>query len=110
MDDLDLYIERLFCCPIEDCTKNYKSKFTLKKHIEIWHLHRVSFQCRICNKGFVSKQNLREHIFIHQNIKPFRCSFCGKKFRQSSQLCLHKRSHKKNYSQTSEYIKGLNEF
>lgn len=109
MGELGLFIERLFCCPVEDCDREYKSKFNLKKHIQTWHLNAISFNCKVCNKKFVSKQNLREHNFIHLNKKPFKCTFCGKKFRQSSQLCLHKRSHKKNYGETCKFLQSINE-
>ena len=109
MDDLGLYIERLYCCPVEYCDREYKSKFNLKKHVQTWHLNIIAFSCKVCNKRFVSKQNLREHNFIHQDKKPFRCSFCGKKFRQSSQLCLHKRSHKKNYAETCKFLQSISD-
>ena len=109
MNELGLFIERLFCCSFGECDREYKSKFILKKHILIWHLNSISFTCKVCNKKFVSKQNLREHNFIHLNKKPFRCTFCGKKFRQSSQLCLHKRSHKKNYAESCRFLQSINE-
>ncbi|OMJ87222.1 hypothetical protein SteCoe_11062 [Stentor coeruleus] len=93
----------LFCCAVAGCGKEYKSKFNLKKHMFISHLGKNNFRCKKCNKLFVSKQNLREHSFIHSNIKPFKCSYCGKRFRQTSQLCMHKREHKKKYAETLKY-------
>ena len=98
---------KVYCCPYQDCEKNYQGKFNLKKHVIVRHLKIKTFNCNECGKKFVSKQNLREHKFIHLGIKPFRCSFCGKKFRQTSQLCMHKRKHKKLYAETLEYVVEL---
>jgi uncharacterized Zn-finger protein len=51
--------------------------------------------CLECKKHFVSKQNLKEHHFIHTGEKPFPCDEpgCFKRFRQISQLSIHKRIH-----------------
>jgi hypothetical protein len=48
-------------------------------------------------KKFASKQNLREHSYIHTGEKPFICqvSGCARQFRQASQLCVHKKYHEK---------------
>jgi len=97
----------LYCCPIFGCSKEYISKFNLKKHLHVSHLKKNLFECELCKKTFVSKQNLREHTFIHSGAKPFKCSFCGKKFRQTSQLCMHKRGHKKKYAETLKYAEEL---
>jgi growth factor independent 1 len=94
---------------MEGCMKEYTSKFNLKKHVSIVHLKKHNFSCQKCGKIFVSKQNLREHSFIHSGIKPLKCSFCGKKFRQTSQLCMHKRKHKKTYKETLNYVMQLDQ-
>lgn len=96
-----------YCCPMNDCGKEYQSKFNLKKHFKVSHLKGKCFECLTCNKSFVSKQNLQEHSYIHSGLKPFRCSFCGKKFRQTSQLSLHKRKHKKQYKETLKFALDL---
>lgn len=107
METLPMMVFTYFCCPLPGCMKEYISKFNLKKHIQVCHLKKHSFICHQCNKTFVSKQNLREHTFIHSGAKPFKCSFCGKKFRQTSQLCMHKRAHKKKYAETLKFAQEL---
>jgi hypothetical protein len=44
-------------------------------------------------KTFAYKQSLREHMFIHLNIKPYQCSVCDKSFQYGSQLHFHKKKH-----------------
>lgn len=71
-----------------------------------------SFNCSFCHKSLSSRQNLREHEYIHTGHRPYRCqiSGCNASFRQGSQLSLHKKCHLKNEVQTrgaEERINGL---
>jgi len=52
-------------CPYDDCNKSLSSKFNLQRHIDTCHLRIKRFECEVCFKRFASKQNLREHEFIH---------------------------------------------
>lgn len=85
-----------YCCYYDNCEKIYKTKFNLRRHINSYHLHIRSHTCARCNKSFVSKQNMKEHEFSHTGEKPFKCHEpgCSRRFRQSSQLSIHKRSHR----------------
>ncbi|OMJ78255.1 hypothetical protein SteCoe_6576 [Stentor coeruleus] len=62
-----------------------------------------NLKCKYCLKNLSSRQNLREHTYIHTGEKPYICTEpgCEKKFRQGSLLSIHKKIH-------SEIIKGLN--
>lgn len=84
-----------FECYYDFCHKIYKTKFNLRRHINSSHLKIKSYICDDCKKKFVSKQNLKEHILIHLGEKPFPCDEpgCGKKFRQGSQLAVHRKIH-----------------
>jgi C2H2-type zinc finger/Zinc finger, C2H2 type len=97
------FLITLYCCPFTQCVKEYKSKFNLKRHIMYNHLGKKPFNCSVCKKSFVSKQNLIEHQFIHTGAKPYKCSNCGAKFRQISLLSLHKRTHSIDYEKTLLY-------
>jgi len=83
-------------CYYEFCNASFKNKYNLKRHINTKHLGIRRFECEVCGKKLASKQNLVEHRFIHSNEKPFKCSYfgCNKSYRQSSQLCIHKRTHR----------------
>ena len=83
----------LFCCMALDCDKVYRSKFNLKRHVEIAHLKIKRFECELCHGMYSSLQNLKEHRNLHSGLKPFVCSVCKETFRQASQLSLHKRVH-----------------
>lgn len=89
-------MEEEFSCYYTNCNKKYKSKYNLTRHINSMHLGIKSFICSLCQKSFVSKQTLLEHEFLHTGEKPYKCAYpkCGKLFRQSSQLSIHKKSHR----------------
>ena len=86
-----------FICYYETCNKSYKTKFNLRRHINSFHLKLKNFKCEECSKCFVSKQNLKEHYYIHTGEKLFQCpeAKCGKRFRQASQLAVHRRIHER---------------
>jgi len=86
-----------FACFYADCPRRYNTKFNLQRHINTQHLNMRDFQCNYCPKRFPSKQNWTEHMYIHTNEKPYYCKFegCGKHFRQSSQLAVHHKIHKR---------------
>lgn len=54
------------------------------------------FQCVYCYKTLSSKQNYKEHIYIHTGEKPFKCTEpgCEESFRQGSQLSVHRKMHR----------------
>ncbi|OMJ91992.1 hypothetical protein SteCoe_5309 [Stentor coeruleus] len=53
-------------CYYEGCTKCYKTKYNLRRHINCNHLYIKEFSCEICSKTFASKQNLQGHERLHK--------------------------------------------
>ena len=63
--------------------------------IKLWdstqRRYRVSYICRYegCDKEFTKTWNLLDHVRMHEGIKPFACSICGKTFTQKGNLKKH---------------------
>ena len=49
--------------------------------------------CIFCPCQFVSTNELRKHILLHVNNKPFACDICNKKFTIKQALMRHKKKH-----------------
>merc|ERR1712032_1771052 len=49
--------------------------------------------CPICNKDCTNFPNLRSHLQVHNNIRPYACTFCEAKFARVSHLNRHIRTH-----------------
>lgn len=91
---------RMFCCKVEKCFKSFRSQDSLENHEKV---HKAKsdrdpkdFSCETCGRVLSTKQSLKEHTYTHLQKKLFRCSEigCGKTFKQSSQLCNHRKVHK----------------
>ena len=94
-----------FLCYYPDCAKTFVTKFNLRRHVNSTHLAIKAYTCPVCLKRFACKQNLSEHNFIHTGEKPFGCPQpgCGKRFRQASQLCVHRKTHKMEVEMCRSY-------
>ncbi|KAH8302765.1 hypothetical protein KR044_010645 [Drosophila immigrans] len=50
--------------------------------------------CEICQQKFVNGKTLSKHVkTVHNKIKPFICSVCGKKTARKASLIIHMRQH-----------------
>ena len=73
-----------------------KEKDNLKKLFSLIGNETQNKYCEICQKTFSTTGNLRNHIMtIHQNLRPFKCSFpgCDKKYSIQTRLQVHYRTH-----------------
>ena len=63
------------------CSSDFKSKQSLKKHIENIHEGKKLFGCTICNARFHLKIDANRHIEItHEGKIAFSCPICDYRF------------------------------
>lgn len=86
--------QSIFQCTFQNCTKQFKTKFALKRHSLI-HSSERDFKCSKCGKLFSLPQYLREHANTHTKDKPYVCGVggCQERFRQAGKLSIHRRTH-----------------
>jgi len=73
----------------DQCTKIFRYKFQLRKHVKKEHLISQEFVCHKCKKSFYSNWNLKEHIKRRHSInipkpqpKDVPCPICGRMCRK----------------------------
>ncbi|KAF6201154.1 hypothetical protein GE061_005601 [Apolygus lucorum] len=99
------------------CDKSFRNKSLLKVHNRI-HDEEAQYRCKTCHIGFKTPRNLEDHEIIHikkqytcskcSTVCPsknfywlhmkmhdlaYKCSVCGRMFRDTSLLAIHKRKH-----------------
>ena len=74
------------------CDKRYLSKGSLNQHMNS-HNESNAFKCDVCLKVFSYKSKLKIHYRTHTGEKPFACKICNKKFTQKGQLVQHQATH-----------------
>lgn len=82
-----------FPCPYPGCDKGFVTKEQLKNH-ETTHTKSRKYKCQQCGKAFAVKSALTTHITaVHEEKKTHKCDICGKAFADSSNLSKHKQTH-----------------
>lgn len=76
----------------EVCEKRFIGRSNLVDHLR-HHANVKPYQCEYCDKAFVQKGSLVCHMRTHTQERPFACDVCGKKFSQASSRQIHMRIH-----------------
>lgn len=71
------------------CGLQLQSQKELKAHMQTEH-KRVSRQCTVCNKEFVTQELYAEHLL---KVHPLECRTCGKTFHTKNSLYIHAKIH-----------------
>ncbi|KAG8436583.1 hypothetical protein GDO86_007623 [Hymenochirus boettgeri] len=78
-------------CPY--CSKSHASRKTLSKHVKRFHPENAQeflsikrkksegWKCDVCNKSFTRRPHLEEHMILHSQDKPFKCTYCEEYFK-----------------------------
>ena len=76
----------------DECQKSFQSEQALNYHKLAQHTidPQKSYSCHICNKKFLAKVNLDNHVkFKHSDSRKFECEHCNSKFKQKKTLNAH---------------------
>jgi KRAB domain-containing zinc finger protein len=74
------------------CQKSYSNKYNLKEHIKI-HIGDKNFSCDVCDYKSYTKKSVEIHKRKH--FPPtFKCDVCDKKFKHEISLYRHLKVHK----------------
>ena len=57
--------------------------------------------CSVCNKGFVTRQSLLNHVVVHTGEKPFQCALCHVRFTQPANLRTHTKNKHRDVAEAS---------
>ncbi|XP_063796190.1 zinc finger and BTB domain-containing protein 41 [Pseudophryne corroboree] len=90
-------------CPF--CSRLHASRITLVKHVKRFHaenaqefikikrLRNEGWKCEICNKYFTRQPHLKEHMILHSQDKPFKCTYCDEQFKSRFKRLKHQEKY-----------------
>lgn len=81
------HLKQSFQCSL--CEKSFSKIQILQKHQRLHN--RVTEQCQECGVKLRNKEALDAHLKRHQNILPFECDKCDKKFSLQTSLRMHQK-------------------
>ena len=78
---------RTQCCIHPNCGRKFFRKGDLVKHV-LTHSKKV-WSCELCDYKNSDRRNLKAHMRVHSNLRPYLCSNCAKLFKYHAQLSRH---------------------
>jgi len=78
-------------CPY--CSKEFREKRSLDKHIRAIHEAERPFPCDVCPEAFRNQLELKNHMNRHMKDYPHKCDVCSMTFQKQESLTTHYRLH-----------------
>lgn len=80
--------------PVLNVINLFFKSWDLKLHLNV-HSEEKPYKCMECEVSLRSSASLIVHMRGHSGEKPFHCETCGKDFNQGSNMRTHKKTHLK---------------
>ncbi|XP_058819316.1 zinc finger protein 260-like [Topomyia yanbarensis] len=82
--------EKPYQCKI--CFKCFNHQSNLIAHSRTHETIKKAIKCDRCNKVLDNEQRLAIHMRLHTGEKPYKCSYCDKRFNHKSTVCTHEKT------------------
>ncbi|XP_065368301.1 zinc finger protein 665-like [Calliphora vicina] len=92
--DLKTHTEIGHIIKCEYCERTFTNTRLYRIHKRMHYNNTKPFECPVCQKMYVSKAILEEHMNTHTGVRPFKCSECPKDFASKYTLHTHMKIHK----------------
>ena len=79
----------------DQCSKSYSSRKALNLHKKTKHVEERKFVCQVCDKAFITKHHLKNHLICHDVKRDYKCRFCEATFKKNDVLKMHENVHTK---------------
>ena len=73
----------------DHCNKAFMVKSDLSNHMNGIHSKKKKCRCNICDRSFTQKYKLNTHVQLYSEEKQFKCDQCDKGFTQKCNLVTH---------------------
>lgn len=94
----EVHNEKPLLFPCNACSKVYKKKFDLNRHIKNHHLQQKNYSCTVCGASFFSSRGMNDHMILHDGkYQVFACDVCGKGFSRPRTLKEHLKTHEESH-------------